>query len=263
MAALLDNVTGALAGSIRFSCTKCGHCCHNLNLPLTWNEAIAWLEEGGKVDIYCEADLWPSEPSAEDLRAAHRKRRSFQAACGATHVRITAIFVAAISGACKNLTSEMTCGIYDRRPLVCRIYPAEINPFIQLNPANKACPSEAWGSGEILTIAGKVTDPSIQALIEKSRQTDQDEAPQKDLLCRHLGLNVAALHRDGFIKYTPEPKTLLDGLHRMRGATLKSAGDGAPWRLYSPRTQTRELLRANGAELAVARPEDRYCFLAA
>ena len=227
------------SGGIEFSCTKCGRCCQNLNLPLTWDEATAWLIDGGKVDLYCEADLWPSEPAPDDLRACHRKRRSFAAVCGATRLRITAIFVAAVEGPCRNLRPDFTCGIYDRRPLVCRIYPAEINPFIQLDPARKACPPEAWDTSEVF---------SFQDLVERSRQTDQYDTPQKDLLCRLTRIDIAALHGEGFVKHSLDPAVLLQALKHVRGANLQVFGEPT-WRLYSPGT-----VQAN---------TDRYQFLAA
>ncbi len=140
---------------IKFSCTMCGRCCYNHSIPLTVDEAISWLEDDGEVHVYCEADLWPREPPREDLRAAHRKRRSFAAFSGSSRVRVTALLVAIVSGPCKNLGEDLKCRIYERRPLVCRIYPAEVNPFIQLNAASKACPPEAWVSGNTLVSRGR------------------------------------------------------------------------------------------------------------
>jgi hypothetical protein len=52
---------------IDFDCTMCGKCCHDLRLPLTVTEAIAWLERGNDVQILCEALPWPEEPPAENL----------------------------------------------------------------------------------------------------------------------------------------------------------------------------------------------------
>ncbi len=247
---------------IKFSCTMCGRCCHNHSIPLTWDEAISWLEEGGKVDIYCEADPWPGEPPKEDLRAAHRERRSFPVRCGSSRVRVTTLFVAVVSGPCKNLGEDLKCRIYERRPLVCRIYPAEINPFIRFNIAGKACPPEAWVSGKLMIAGGGIVDPEVQSLIEKSRQTDQDDVPLKALLCGHLGLDVAALAGEGFAVYAPGGKTLLDALRVTRAADPNSLRNDKPWRLYSPSLTTAESLRATGLDLATKEPwGDRYSFL--
>src|SRR3546814_8575294 len=38
----------------------------------------------------------------------------------------------------------MRCGNYAERPRICRIYPLEARPFIDLRPESKLCPPEAW-----------------------------------------------------------------------------------------------------------------------
>ena len=111
-----------------------------------------------------------------------RRGRSFPVPCGSSEARVTAILVGIVSGACMNLDKDMKCRIYERRPLVCRIYPAEISPFVQFNTAAKACPPEAWQSEQVLLVDGQPIDPVLQSLIEQSRQTDRDEALKKGLL---------------------------------------------------------------------------------
>jgi Fe-S-cluster containining protein len=198
--------------AIQFSCTICGHCCTNHSLPLTWDEAISWLRDGGRVSLYCEADPWPVEPPPEDLRAAHRRRRSFPVPCGSSQIRVTAIFVAVASGPCRNLEPDLRCRIYHRRPLVCRIYPAEINPFITFNIANKACPPEAWTVGSALAVDGQIVDREMQMLAQNSRETDQQDAARKRWLCAQLNINVAALKGEGYVTYAPDPDVLLSAL---------------------------------------------------
>ena len=132
---------------IDFECTMCGNCCHDLRLPLTVAEALAWLGRGNEVQILCEALPWPEEPAADNLQAAHKRRRSFAAMSGSLPTRIVVILTGAFVGPCPNLQADMRCRIYEERPFVCRIYPAEINPFIELVPANKGCPPEAWTPG--------------------------------------------------------------------------------------------------------------------
>jgi Fe-S-cluster containining protein len=110
---------------------------------LTAAEAVEWLTDGHQVQLICDASPWPEEPPADDHNAAHRRRRSFAVMSGSMPARVVVILVANLAGACPNLMADMRCGIYERRPLVCRIYPAEINPFVQLEPQKKACPPEA------------------------------------------------------------------------------------------------------------------------
>jgi Fe-S-cluster containining protein len=238
---------------LKFGCTLCGRCCQNHSLPLTLDEAIAWLEDRGQVSIYCEAYIETGQP---DARAEHRRKRSFPVRCGSSQARVTAIFVAVSSGECKNLGEDLKCRIYERRPLVCRIYPAEINPFIEINPASKACPAEAWTSGASLV------DAQMKRLIEESRQTDRNDVPQKMLVCRELKINVAALADEGYAAYHPGEKLLLDILKRARAADLSPRQPLDQWRLYSPSLVTGKHLQARGLEtIAEKHFDDRYSFL--
>jgi Fe-S-cluster containining protein len=125
---------------IDFGCTICGKCCHDLRLPLAVTEAVAWLERGNDVQILCDASPWLEEPPEDNLQAVHRRRRSFAAMSGSLLTRVVVILAGAYAGPCPNLQPHMRCGIYEQRPLVCRIYPAEIIPFVELTPMHKACP---------------------------------------------------------------------------------------------------------------------------
>jgi Fe-S-cluster containining protein len=246
---------------IKFSCTLCGRCCQNHNIPLTLDEAISWLEDDGEVGIFCEADLWPSELS-RDSRTAHRRKRSFAVSCGSSPVRVTALLVGLVLGRCKNLGEDLKCRIYERRPLVCRIYPAEISPFIQLNTASKACPPEAWMSGATMLADGWIVDPDLQSLVEKSRRIDQEDVPQKSLLCRSLKIDVAAVAGEGFVTYKPHSNTLLTAMRKARLATPKTLQHDSAWRLYSPSRVTIESLRAMGVATVANEPsKDVYSFL--
>ncbi len=177
-------------------------------------------------------------------------------------MRVTAIFVGLVSGACKNLGEDLKCRIYETRPLVCRIYPAEINPLIQLNTARKACPPEAWASGAAMVSEGRIVDPALQSLVEKSRQIDQDDVPQKAALCSYLGIDVAALAGEGFATYEPDRNLLRDALQKARAADTQILQNDRAWHLYSPSLMITESLRAMGAEIvAKKRPGDMYSFL--
>jgi Fe-S-cluster containining protein len=242
---------------LKFGCTLCGRCCKNLSLPLTLDEAIAWLEDDGQVAIFCEAyPFQPPEPGQIDLRAEHRRKRSFAVRCGSSQARVTAIFVAVISGACRHLSEDLKCNIYDRRPLVCRIYPAEISPFVQFDTAAKACPPEAWLAGEPLVTR------RVQRLAEESRQTDRDDVPQKSVICSELKMSVAAVADEGYAAYYPEGGLLLDVIKRARATNTASSGNGGQWRIHSPREKTITALQASGLEVISAKgPADAYSFL--
>jgi Fe-S-cluster containining protein len=240
----------------------CGQCCKNHSLPLTLTEAIRWLEDGGDLALFCEAVPWDSEPPPENLRAAHQKKRSFPVACGSSSVRVTVIFVGVISGSCMHLGEDLKCGIYERRPLVCRIYPAEISPFIQLNIAAKSCPPECWSDQQpLLVVDGIAVDPHLRDLIERSRQTDRDEAARKGILCSDLGISTAAVSDEGFVGHEPERELLLKALRKVRD-TEPHVQLTQTWRLYSREPATLERLAAQGMELASEkRADDRFVWI--
>jgi hypothetical protein len=72
---------------------------------------------------------------------------------GNTQAFVAITFAAYNAGRCRNLDEDNLCRIYERRPLVCRIYPMEINPHIPLNPAAKDCPPQSWEQTSLCTSA--------------------------------------------------------------------------------------------------------------
>jgi Fe-S-cluster containining protein len=245
---------------IHFGCTQCGVCCNKLKIPLTAAEAMAWLDAGHEVQIVCEATPWAMDFPPDDLKAAHRKRRSFPAASGSVATRVVAILAANNAGACPNLLPDLRCGIYERRPLVCRIYPAEINPFIALEPAKKACPAEAWTADRpLLARNGVVADPELQRTILESRDTDARETGIKREVCSILNLAAAALAEEGFVVHSPPADALRDALAR----AMRSAGGAAPlnqWRFISNRADTVDQLLQSGAVAVLASSDEPMPF---
>lgn len=245
---------------IDFDCVECGKCCHDLKLPLTISEAMDWLVDGHNVEVICEAIPWAEEPPATDLRAAHKRRRSFAAFSGSLPVRVVVVLAASFKGACPNLLPNMRCGIYARRPLVCRIYPAEISPFIQLQPAEKACPPESWSANRSpLLRQGAIVDSHVLANIHASRETDLRDVRGKELLCASLQLNEAAVANEGFVLHTPEAAELLRALRQFAGAEGQPEGSGG-WQFASNKRGTVNELEAIGALCAFANGHARPGF---
>jgi Fe-S-cluster containining protein len=237
--------------TIRFACTMCGQCCNNLRLPLSFDEAIAWLGRGGTVQLFCEAIPWPEEPPADNPQAQHKRRRSFAGASAALPVRVIATLVAAFDGPCPNLGADMRCAIYDERPRVCRIYPAESNPFIELSPANKACPPEAWGSDKpVFAVQNRLVDAQIAQVIDESRAVDARNAPLKEHLCATLGIDAAALSNEGYVIHTPPRDDLLRALQALVANADHTAPreHAPPWRIVSNQRASVETLRSIGAQ---------------
>jgi Fe-S-cluster containining protein len=251
---------------IDFECTMCGNCYHDLRLPLTVTEALAWLERGNEVQLLCEALPWPEEPAADNLQAAHKRRRSFAATSGSLPTRIVVILTGAFAGPCPNLLADMRCRIYEERPLVCRIYPAEINPFIELEPASKGCPPEAWTPGLApLVRAGRLIDATTVDLIDRSRAADTADAPAKQRLCALLGIDAAALSNEGFVVHSPSREKLLAALREVSAAGSRDAAAEAmpAWRFVSNRRATVDTLASVGAlgELAAVDGEVAFAYL--
>jgi Fe-S-cluster containining protein len=230
---------------IHFGCTQCGKCCRDTKVPLTVAEAIKWLNRGDEVQLLCEASPWPEALDGEP-RAAHFKGRSFAVMSGSMPTRVVVMLVANVVGACPNLLSDMRCAIYEDRPLVCRIYPAEINPLVALEPANKACPPEAWAKDQPLLQRGRVlTDNTISRDIEMSRAADVIDAGVKSRLC--LALNVAhtAMVHEAVLVYSPTPQTLLSALS-IATAMDVSQEPAAQWRFVSDQPETLDTLAQSG-----------------
>lgn len=232
---------------INFECTMCGKCCHDLKLPLSVDEALVWLERGGDVQFLCEAVPWPDEPAEDNLLAQHKRRRSFAASSGELPARIVVVLAAAFEGACPHLQANLSCGVYDERPTVCRIYPAEMNPFIELNPQQKACPPEAWSPDKpLLMSAHRIVDVQTAALIEKSRAADASDTGAKALACKHLGIDTAALANEGLAIYSPPREQSIAALRLAREAG--GASDRVPeWKVASNRRETIDTLVSIGA----------------
>ena len=230
---------------IHFRCTQCGKCCRDTKVPLTVAEAVKWLNRGDEVQLLCEASPWPEALNGEP-RAAHFKRRSFAVMSGSMPTRVVVMLVANIVGACPNLLSNMRCGIYEDRPLVCRIYPSEINPFVALKRENKACPPEAWAEDQPILQQGEVLmDDVISRDVEMSRAADVLDADLKSRLCLALNLAHTALVHEAVLVYSPTAPTLLSAL-ALATTTDSCQEPAAQWRFISDQQETLETLANSG-----------------
>lgn len=213
----------------RFSCVGCGACCKSRFIPLTLVEARQWLSRGHDVVILLEAFKRPYW-SAPDPEYQHSLLRSAQVRSGATHMQATAIFAANAVAQCPNLQADDRCGIYDERPLVCRIYPMEINPFIELKAENKDCPADAWEDGEVI-VSDAGADPTLASLIQVSRLTDRADARAKISICNRLGINVAAWKADALVIQFPAREQLLEAMNAEASTVKGSAAELGSWKL--------------------------------
>jgi Fe-S-cluster containining protein len=219
------------------------------------DEAIDWLQDGGTVQIFCEAIPWPEEPPADNLLAQYKRGRSFAAQSGDLPIRVAVTLVASFQGPCPNLQADMRCGAYEKRPRVCRIYPAEVNPFVKLVPGNKACPPEAWSTNTTILIASDtVADPEVARYIAESRDADRRDAGAKEALCASLAISTAALANEGFVIHSPQRDVALNALRAARQSAASGPAHGeaaTAWQFVTNRIATRKALDETGA-LAMA-----------
>ncbi len=243
---------------VRFDCTQCGKCCHDLRLPLSVEEALLWAGRGHQVDLLCDALPMLSATPPAGLAERYRFDRSFPAISGTLDIMVNVILVASHRGPCPHLKPDMLCGNYEARPRVCRIYPAEIVPHIALSPDAKACPSEAWNDDQPIFLQnGTVVSDETRRLIEAHREATLVDVPIKAAAASLLGDTKAALGNEGYSVYSPPPQTLVDILGRAR-----MIGNGEvpnrEWTIMTNRSDTLAMLSDAGAASQLTTSSDAY-----
>lgn len=241
----------------QFSCVGCGKCCSDHHVPLTLTEARAWAADGGQVIVLVEAFLG-NGLGLPVAQREHAQRRSCQVLSGSAEAYVAITFAAYNVGPCRNLDEESRCRIYERRPLVCRIYPMEINPHIPLNPLAKECPPHSWEQGPPLILGGELVDQELAELIARSRQADRDDIHTKEAICALLGIRTTALKGDGFTAYLPDMNALADAIDQVRAAPPQSASQ--PWRFHLSGDDIASQVLAAGAQVVSTAGQD-YAFI--
>lgn len=240
-----------------FSCVGCGKCCTDHHVPLTLAETRMWAADGGQLIVLVEAFLGNGLGLPVQQRE-HAERRSAVVRSGTSDAHVAITFAAYNVGPCRNLDEDKRCRIYERRPLVCRIYPAEINPHIALNPAAKDCPPESWEQGPELIVGGELVDQELVTLIQRSRQADRDDIRIKDAICGQLGIRTTALKGDGFTAYLPDMGVFASVIDQVTAQPLV-AGD-SEWLFHVSGDDIAGQVRAAGAQV-VSEPPQTYAFI--
>jgi Fe-S-cluster containining protein len=236
---------------IRFGCIQCGRCCHDLKLPLSVDEAIAWAGRGHQVQFLCEGQPQPSDLAIEDPFQRYRAERAFVARCGSLIVHINVILVASFEGPCPHLRSDNLCGDYERRPRVCRIYPVEVVPGLEIKPQAKACPPEAWGDDQpLLMSGGTVVSTDTRMLIDEYRAATRLDVAAKAIACDLLGSRKAAWVNEGYAVHAPSPAAAVAALESARSADYGESHEGR-WSIMTNRLQTLRVLRDAGADAEI------------
>ena len=240
-----------------FSCVGCGKCCTDHHVPLTLKEAHMWAADGGQVIVLVEGFLSNGLGLPLQQRE-HAERRSVRVRSGASEAYVAITFAAYNVGACRNLDEDNLCRIYERRPLVCRIYPMEINPHIPLNTAVKECPPESWEQGPDLIVGGELVDQELLTLIQRSRQADRDDVQTKYAICGLLGIRTAALKGDGFTAYLPQMDAFASIVDQV--AAQQPQAPGGDWLFHVSGDDIAGQVLAAGAEVATEVPVN-YAFI--
>ena len=240
-----------------FSCVGCGKCCNDHHVPLTLSEARMWAADGGQVIVLVEGFLGNGLGLPVQQRE-HAERRSVVVQSGASEAYVAITFAAYNVGPCRNLDEDNLCRIYERRPLVCRIYPMEINPHIPLNPTIKECPPESWEKGPDLIIGGELVDQELAALIQRSRQADRDDIRTKDAICALLGIRTTALKGDGFTAYLPDMNAFATVIDQVAQQPLPVAA--SDWQFHVSGDDIAGQVLASGA-LVTTEPALSYAFI--
>lgn len=231
--------------AIRFACNGCGVCCKGRLIPLTLSESRQWLQRGHDVAVILEAfdeTLYPTEPA----KFVHSSRRAIEVDSGTAKIRAVAILAANALMQCPNLDDQDRCGIYEERPLVCRIYPMEISPFISLNPAQKACPPEVWDEGEII-FSDRIVDPTLASQVDQSREADRNDAGAKVAICESMGMTTAAWKENALAVYLPERTVLINAIQNYDAGLHKT--ESPHWRVRVDDQGLRQHLGDIGVEV--------------
>ncbi|KRP44593.1 Putative zinc-or iron-chelating domain-containing protein [Pseudomonas libanensis] len=238
-----------------FSCVGCGKCCNDHHVPLTLEEARQWAADGGNVIVLVEGFLRNGLGLPLQQRE-HAERRSVIVPSGNTEAFVAITFAAYNAGPCRNLDEDNRCRIYERRPLVCRIYPMEINPHIPLNPGAKDCPPQSWEQGPALIVGGKLMDLELAELIRRSRQADRDDVQAKAAVCALLGIHTTALKGDGFTAYLPDMQAFAHAIEQ----TTDQPAMTTEWVFHVSGLDIAEQLLDAGAQIATEVPAN-YAFI--
>lgn len=225
--------------------------------PLTLDEARMWANDGGQVIVLVEAFL-PNGLGLPVAQREHAERRSAVVRSGTSEALVAITFAAYNTGRCHNLDADNLCRIYERRPLVCRIYPMEINPHIPLNTATKDCPPESWETGPQLIVGGELVDQELARLIERSRQADRQEIGMKERICVALGIHTTALKGDGFTAYLPDMSAFAAAIDQARSQPLEQAA--GEWRFHLSGDDIASQVTAAGACVVTETPVN-YAFI--
>lgn len=182
-------------------------------MSLTLAETAAWLRRGHRVAVLLEAFPATGEQEAGpglQLPVDY----GVEVRSGGLGLRIAPVFGADLHAGCPNLADDNACRIYDDRPAVCRLYPAQTHPLSVFRKDTRACPPEAWDppAGVILVEGDGRMPPGIQAMVEAFQGELGRDAAAKVAICEALGVHLAGWRGDGIVIHIPAVQDFLDAI---------------------------------------------------
>lgn len=241
-----------------FNCSQCGSCCQGWKVPLSISEALSWIERGNEIEILTEGSFYIKTDESYDPSIPYKLERMFAASTGKRNFYVRPIVVASFQKRCPNLMSDNRCAIYEQRPLTCRIYPAEINPFIKLNEGHKKCPPASWSKGhEILSSSAGTYRKQYAQLIDVARNTAISDMKYWAHICHTLSIACCALVGEGYAVY----KVTYGKFYHAVKMALDSIDNGPvvfndKYVVLSNRKKTVDALAAHGAAHALIHREN-------
>jgi Fe-S-cluster containining protein len=159
--------------AVTFRCTSCGNCCRDLRVAVTHRD----------VSRLMQATSEPSDALVEWLAPHEVDMRREPDPFVELDVGPRLLVLVQRAGACRFLSAELCCGVYEARPYDCRLYPFDV---------------DATGVSFLsLTECEHETDAleSVNALEHEENQRSRELAEYRELVARW---NRLARHRRRF-----------------------------------------------------------------
>ena len=217
---------------LSFHCTACGKCCKSTLLDLLPDEALEWAANGGELGFSAQL-LYEVENSPVRM-SDWMISRSFAARSGKRNIRVLPHLYGMVSGTCHHLMENM-CQIYDRRPQVCQVYPAEVTEPIdtwEIDPKEKSCPPEAWSGAPFTRGKRLLSTRPERALIFDFQQRQQESVEFMRLLALEENFDTGTPHVAGRVVYRLPTERLAHALTVAKDRIGDSRPSSDWWHFY-------------------------------
>jgi Fe-S-cluster containining protein len=218
------------------------------------DEAVVWAKRGHGVEILVKGGLCPRPDYEAESLVGYIMDRSLTVAAGQGCLAVQPVVAAAVEERCPNLGDNNRCAIYEERPRVCRIYPAEINPFTPFSNESKRCPPESWDEGHGVFVAeGGAYEAEYAKTIAAARRAALDDMKYLPRLCSLLSIDRCALATEGFVAYKIAPDRFLEAIQQaLNSAEETLANSNEQYMVLSNQKKSLAALSSMGISCAFA-----------